>query len=298
MQRVSNWRIVAVITAGLLVVCAFAAAAMTEGVSAEDDSPTRVPAPPGGGSGGKPGKAPSHRPTPTLDIAGLAVRVVDAPPNAWVQVQWSNWFEQDWYPVDAWSGKLSQNATGFAAVWYTAKDYYTGPFRYVIFDEDPAKGGQVWGMSLPFYLGYVGDFRMVEVHKGENLTAQEQAAMATPDRSRWFSQQGVQYKNNPAGCGRHTIAGEVLSTSGRPLSETWLRLTYPTGVTETVKAGGAPDYGPSGFSFLLGKVHIGQPYKLELLLQNSPAQIAPPVQVVFSDNCTANYAWVVFQANR
>lgn len=179
------------------------------------------------------------------------------------------------------------------------KDYYTGPFRYVIFDDDPAKGGKVWGMSLPFYLGYVGDFRMVEVQKGENLTQQQQSPVATPDRSKWFSApEGVQYKSNPAGCGRHTIAGEVVSSKGKPASEMQLRLTYPTGVTETVSAGGAPDYGPSGFSFLLGKVHIGQPYKLELLLQNNPAQIASPVQIVFSDDCTDNYAWVVFRANR
>ncbi len=295
MKRVSNWRIVAVITAGLLVVCAFAATAITQGVSAEDGDPPHAPAPPGE----KPGEGPGGGPTPTPDIAGLAVRVVDAPPNAWVQVQWSNWFEQDWYPVEAWSGKLSQNVNGWAAVWYTAKDYYTGPFRYVIFDDDPAKGGQVWGMSLPFYLGYVGDFRIVEVHKGENLTQQAQSPIATPDpKMLFYTPKGVEFKSNPAGCGRHTIAGEVLSPNGRPLSEFQLRLTYPTGVTETINAGGAPDYGPSGFAFLLGKVHIGQPYKLELLLQNNPAQIASPVQIVFSDNCTANYAWVVFQSER
>jgi len=292
MKRMSNGQIVGVMIGGLMVVCAFAAIAITGGAAAETENPPTRPV----GSGGSSGRAAW---TPTPDIAGLAVRVFDAPPNAWVQIQWSNWFEQNWYPVDAWSGKLSQSVNGWAAVWYTAKDYYSGPFRYVIFDDDPAKGGQVWGMSLPFYLGHVGDFRIVEVHKGENLDPGQQSAVSTPDPRMWFyAPKGVQYKSNPAGCGGYTISGDVVSSSGRPLSELRVRLTYPNGVTETIKAGGAPDYGPSGFGYLLWKVQIGQTYKLELLPLNSNVPLASPVQIVFSGDCRSNDAWVVFQSER
>jgi hypothetical protein len=264
---------------GLLVVCTFGAITMSDAAAAMPANLERA--------------WPTQTPTP--DIAGIAIRVIDPPEHAWVQIQWSTWAKVNWYPVESWSGPLSQNENGWGAVWYERKDYGSGPFRWVVFDGNPAQGGQVWGMTIPFYLGYVGSFSIAEVTKGMNLA--KVLPTVTPDpRKAFYSPQGAEFRANPEGCSHFTIAGEVLSASGKPLSDYRLRLTYPSALTETVNAGGALNYGKSGFGFLLGNHHPGQTYKLELLPMGQDWPVAPPVKIVFADDCKANEAWVVFQA--
>jgi hypothetical protein len=270
----------------LLVVCPLAAMAIS--ASAESDDP--------------PGDSPANPPaqvwrtwTPTPNIAGIAIRVVDPPKGAWVQMQWSTWAKKDWYPVEEWSGPLSQDEAGWGAVWYEEKNYGTGPFRWVIFDGNPAAGGQVWGMSLPFYLGYVGSFRLVEVSKGENLSPA--GPTLTPDpRMAFYAARGAELKANPQGCSHYAIAGDLLTAKGKPAWGYRLRLTYPNGATEIVNTGGAPNYGPSGFGYLFGRVQVGATYKLEVLPKENDTPISPPVKIVFTQDCNTHLAWVVFQS--
>jgi hypothetical protein len=277
----SNWRTLGSLIGVLLAVGMFAALAATSGAAAAPANPAFL----------------AREWTPTPNVGGIAIPVVDTPPNAWVQVQWSTWAKTNWYPVDAWSGPLAQNDYGWGAVWYEEKDYGTGPFRWVVFDGNPAQGGQVWGMSIPFYLGYVGSFSISEITKGLNLP--KPVLTVTPDpRMSFYSPKGAELKANPEGCGHYTIAGEVLSATGQPLSNYRVRITYPTGATEIVNAGGAPNYGRSGFAFILGAHRPGQAEKLELLPIGQDWPVSPAVTILFSDNCNANYAWVVFRAQR
>jgi hypothetical protein len=319
MKPVSNWRtLLGGLSGGLLVVFAFAAMTVTNGAAAapaneRDEGTPRSPgtsertaaAPtnskpenPGSGSSGpsQPGSGRGTR-TPTPDIAGVGLRVVDPPPNAWVQIQWTNWSTSKWVPVDAWSGPLSQNENGYGAVYFGPEAYGNGPFRWVVFDGNPAAGGQVWAISDTFYLGWFGALDVSTITRGENLG--KLASTPVPDpKTAFYSPKGAEFKGNPDGCGHYTIAGDVLSASGRALSEYRLRLTYPSGITETVNAGGAPNYGRSGFGYILAKVHPGQAYRLELLPKGQDYPISQPVTVVFSGDCTTNYAWVVFQSRR
>jgi hypothetical protein len=308
MQTILNKRFWGGLIGGFLVVCTLGAMAVTGGAAAApaSEGDQETPGSPGNSEQSSGAANPGSflgMWTPTPDIAGIGLRVVDPPANAWVQIQWSNWSTSNWYPVDAWSGPLSQNDNGYGAVWFEPKDYGTGPFRWVVFDRNPATGGQVWAISDTFYLGWSGTLTILDITKGENLsqgaTLSHAVSTLVPGQSLpFYSSTGVQLKANPAGCGQYAIGGEVLSASGRPVSDYRLRLTYPSGRTEIVSAGGAPDYGKSGFGYLLGTHRAGQTYKLELLPQGQDQPVAPPVTIAFSDSCSANYAWVVFQSRR
>ncbi|MEM7347426.1 MAG: hypothetical protein AAF485_24570, partial [Chloroflexota bacterium] len=68
-----------------------------------------------------------------------------APASAWTKVQWQN-VNNDWEDVTGWQGTLTQGSRRW---WVDAKDFGTGPFRWVITD---GKGGTVIATSDSFNL--------------------------------------------------------------------------------------------------------------------------------------------------
>ncbi|MCB0170599.1 MAG: hypothetical protein KDJ97_08610 [Anaerolineae bacterium] len=100
-------------------------------------------------------------PTPTKERnedhsgpAGAAIELV-APghPGAWSVVQWQD-INGDWQDVDGWQGSLDQS--GQRRWWVAAKDFGTGPFRWVVGDTAAPTAA-----SEPFHLPAVGAATLV-----------------------------------------------------------------------------------------------------------------------------------------
>ncbi len=90
---------------------------------------------------------------PTTDDIGsgaIALTAVNPPATAWVTVQWLEPASGQWHTVDSWTAPLQQADSGRMADWVEAKNYGTGPYRWVVYTRDPQQGGQVWGTSDPF----------------------------------------------------------------------------------------------------------------------------------------------------
>ena len=81
----------------------------------------------------------------------IAATVINPPANAWVVVQWGIPDCTQWFDIPDWSGPLDQAAVGRTARWVDAKNFGTGPFRWVVYDQDPQQGGKLWGASDPFF---------------------------------------------------------------------------------------------------------------------------------------------------
>lgn len=68
------------------------------------------------------------------------------PAGTWTVVQWQD-SAGNWHDVEGWQGTL--DAAGGKRWWVAAKDFGTGPFRWVV---QYGPGGSVLGMSAPFHL--------------------------------------------------------------------------------------------------------------------------------------------------
>jgi hypothetical protein len=94
--------------------------------------------------------APGVPPTDAIGSGAIALTVVNPPANAWVGVQWADPAGAQWFNVDNWSAPLVQDADGRMAYWVEPEHYGTGPYRWVVYDQDPRQGGKLWGVSDPF----------------------------------------------------------------------------------------------------------------------------------------------------
>jgi hypothetical protein len=82
--------------------------------------------------------------------AVIAATVVNPPANAWIGVQWADPTGTTWTMIDTWLGPLDQATLGRTTRAVDPKDFGTGPYRWVVYDNDPAQGGKLWGVSNPF----------------------------------------------------------------------------------------------------------------------------------------------------
>jgi hypothetical protein len=202
-------------------------------------------------------------------------------------VQWQG-TDHKWYDVGGWQGPLDLDGK---IQWGVAPaDFGHGPFRWVIYDRP---GGPVWGSSASF---------MLPSAKGEWVTVTPSPASApkiTPAGtvSQWaFAADQPAFRTYAAGCGQYTIAGQVFSPEGLPLNGYRLQLVYPDGDKEIIPSGGAPDYGRSGFGFLLGRRRPNRLYQLQLLGPGPAGQpLSAVMPIVFTGACDQNFAWVVFR---
>lgn len=96
-------------------------------------------------------RATTLPPTTTIitDVAGIALEGRrDWPTNAYAVVQWQDGWAR-WNDVENWRGPLTSNAP-YPVVWGVyARDFGTGPFRWVVYERE---GGPMWGVSAAFYL--------------------------------------------------------------------------------------------------------------------------------------------------
>jgi hypothetical protein len=98
----------------------------------------------------------------------IALTVVDPPATAWASVQWLDPRTGKWISVDGWSGPLQQDEWGFMVFAVDVPDRGAGPFRWVVYDKDPATGGRPWAMTHVFNLP-TSDWSWFEILKGWNL---------------------------------------------------------------------------------------------------------------------------------
>jgi hypothetical protein len=94
--------------------------------------------------------APGVPPKSDSNVGAIAVTAANAPATAWASVQWGDPTGTTWTTIGSWSGTLVQT-NGRMALWVDAANFGTGPYRWVIYDRDPALGGKLWGVSDPFY---------------------------------------------------------------------------------------------------------------------------------------------------
>jgi hypothetical protein len=79
-------------------------------------------------------------------IAHIELQVQSAPAGSWSVVQWQD-SDGNWHDVEGWRSLLPENGVQRWAV--EAKDFYTGPFRWVV---RPGQSGPATGMSDSFNL--------------------------------------------------------------------------------------------------------------------------------------------------
>jgi hypothetical protein len=121
-----------------------------------DGTDLRLTLTPQGGAGGPTDTTTSATGTASTSTAAknfatITVNVPGAPQGAWVGVQWRDTLGR-WHDVEGWQAPLvsSQAADQQTKTWgVNAKDYGTGPFRWVISSEH---GGRVLGTSPQFFL--------------------------------------------------------------------------------------------------------------------------------------------------
>jgi hypothetical protein len=252
------------VAAYALLICVPAPAYALPG---RDDTPTPAP--------------PPARPSPNATIELVAS---NAPASAQAGVQWQT-ANGDWQNVAGWQGPLDQ--AGQQRWWVDPKDFNTGPFRWVVYTPG---NSAVWGISVPFYLPRAtGETQTVSV------SAPRLPTVPAASGWRFALVPELVYRSDAAACGQYAIAGQVFNRAGQPLNSYRLRLTYPNGDQETILSGGAPDYGTSGFGFLLGRRTPNRVYTLELLAPDAQSKLAAPVSIVFTDTCGQNVAWAVFR---
>jgi hypothetical protein len=93
--------------------------------------------------------------TPLMDQLGedgvIAATVINPPANAWIGVQWGDPTGTQWTMIDTWLNPLEQATWGRVSYGVEPKDFGTGPYRWVVYDNNPAQGGKLWGVSTPFF---------------------------------------------------------------------------------------------------------------------------------------------------
>lgn len=108
---------------------------------------------------------PRSTPVPTSDDddddgdsrplgAYLELQAANPPAEAWAVVQWQD-SAGNWRDVEGWQGPIG--TSGYQQWWVAAKDFNTGPFRWVV---KQGAGGEVWGSSDSFNLPNGANERM------------------------------------------------------------------------------------------------------------------------------------------
>ncbi len=93
--------------------------------------------------------SPSH--APNFSPGAPIVLTVAAPPaSAWTAVQWGDAGRTAWHNVENWVAPLALDQNGQMRWLVDPKDFGTGPFRWALYDKDPARGGKILGASQPF----------------------------------------------------------------------------------------------------------------------------------------------------
>jgi len=96
------------------------------------------------------GELPDRNPPPPADDGGrddagpLGTHIELAAPEhagAWSVVQWQD-SAGNWHDVEGWRGTLDSN--GYIRWWVAAKDFGTGPFRWVISGGDSVSVADEW----------------------------------------------------------------------------------------------------------------------------------------------------------
>ncbi len=95
--------------------------------------------------------APGVPQTDAIGTAAIALSVVNPPANAWTSVQWGDPSGTQWTNIDSWTAPLGQAPDGRITHWIDPQNYGSAPYRWVVYAGDPVQGGQVWGVSDPFY---------------------------------------------------------------------------------------------------------------------------------------------------
>jgi hypothetical protein len=131
--------VVILLSVGLLLVLASSTGIQAQGPTLP--TPTNVPGDGGNGSGG--GKDGSRGTPP---VAYIELNVLSAPTGAWSVVQWQD-SAGNWHDVEGWRSSLPEN--GIQRWVVEAKDFNTGPFRWVV---RQGQLGSTAGMSNPFNL--------------------------------------------------------------------------------------------------------------------------------------------------
>jgi hypothetical protein len=83
--------------------------------------------------------------------AYIELQAASAPSDAWTVVQWQD-RAGGWHDVEGWQGTLEPD--GSKRWWVSAKDFGTGPFRWIVTDR---QGGQLLAISAPFSLPAVAN---------------------------------------------------------------------------------------------------------------------------------------------
>ncbi len=78
----------------------------------------------------------------------------------WTVVQWQD-SAGGWHNVEGWRGFLEAN--GGKRWWVAAKDFDTGPFRWVVYQKP---NGQPVATSIPFHLPYANQINYIQVSLG------------------------------------------------------------------------------------------------------------------------------------
>jgi hypothetical protein len=131
--------VVVLFSVGLLLVLASSTGLQAQGPPLP--TPTNVPDNGGNGSGGEKGSSRSNPP-----VAYIELSVLPVPAGAWSVVQWQD-SAGNWHDVEGWRGSLPEN--GIQRWVVEAKDFNTGPFRWVV---RQGQSGSTAGMSNPFNL--------------------------------------------------------------------------------------------------------------------------------------------------
>ena len=92
-----------------------------------------------------PGVAPA-----STSRGAIAMTAVNPPATAWAGVQWGDPSGTHWFNIAPWFGAVNQTQ-GRMAFWANPAQFGTGPYRWVIYTQDPARGGTLWGVSDPFF---------------------------------------------------------------------------------------------------------------------------------------------------
>ena len=103
---------------------------------------------------------------------------------------------------------------------------------------------------------------------------------------------------NTAGCDWMGIAGEVLDTSGNPVSDGQYRVhVWDSGIDSRVGTGTAKAYAPSGWEqFVLGEVAV-RSYNIQLET-NSGTAVSQVYRVQTRASCNENLLYFIFTQNR
>ena len=71
---------------------------------------------------------------------------VNPPATAWAGVQWGDPSGAHWFNIAPWFGALNQTQ-GRMAFWVNPAQFGTGPYRWVVYTNDPAQGGRCGGRA-------------------------------------------------------------------------------------------------------------------------------------------------------